>query len=303
MLEDKKMFNIPNDQIGRVTSELTIFSLPFSMVMTFFNSFIFEILGRRLTLFASFLLTSLVYFAIPYTAPDYNLLLLARCAIGITMAAPIAHPLIADYVKKNSRGSAVALAGVGLVLGEVFSMGVLFNLTKSMSYADAFTLASVIIALFSLFFLLTVKDPNLEAIRNRENARHSVLAIKKKRRVTSHHAGKFDPLSMKSDPKPDPQSHGPASVPKSHSSYVMIDPDLKFEKLPATEKVAELTTIVIQELNERPVLTLYIIGASITRIIAVLFSTYLILWIQSFCTAETLFSTESDSVHNNALKE
>ena len=50
------------------------------------------------------------------------------------MAAPIAHPLIPDYVVKKHRGKAVALSGCGVVIGEVFSKGVLFNFTKSMTF-------------------------------------------------------------------------------------------------------------------------------------------------------------------------
>lgn len=104
------------------------------MVTTFLVSYMYEIWGRRLTLVVSYVLTAIFYYLIPYSAPNYNTLLFLRCLIAITMSAPLSHPLVADYVKRASRGTAVALAGVGIVLGEVFSMGILFNLTKSMSY-------------------------------------------------------------------------------------------------------------------------------------------------------------------------
>ena len=39
---------------------------------------------------------------------------------------------------------------------------------------------------------------------------------------------------------------------------------------------------MIVELKENPILTLCMIGASITRLISVLFSNFLILWIQTF---------------------
>lgn len=120
------MFNIPADRIGQVTSDLTIYSLPFSMITTFFVSYIYEILGRKLTLFISFFLTSIVFYALPYTAPNYNYLIVARCLIGVTMSAPLSHPLIADYIHKRSRGKAIALSGMGFVFGEVFAMGILF---------------------------------------------------------------------------------------------------------------------------------------------------------------------------------
>lgn len=175
MLEDKRMFHMPLDQIGQLTSDLTVYSLPFSMATTFFISYIFEIIGRKLTIFFSFLLTALMFLLLPYTAPDYRLLVAARCAIGVTMAAPIAHPLIPDYVKRSSRGAAIAVAGVGVVFGEVFSMGILFNLTKSLNYFDAFMVASLVVTAFAVFFLYAVRDPDLEVIRNASESRHSVM--------------------------------------------------------------------------------------------------------------------------------
>ena len=166
MLEDKHMFKIPANEIGTQVSLLTEYSIPFSMITTFFVSYLFELWGRKKTIFFSYLLTAGVYFMFPYSAPNLNYLIILRCAIGVTMSAPLANPLIADYVKRSSRGKAIALGGVGMVFGEVFSMGILFNMTKSMSYFDAFAIASAIIFLFSLFFLYSVVDPDMENIRD-----------------------------------------------------------------------------------------------------------------------------------------
>ena len=165
MLEDKTMFNAPADQIGTLTSQLTTYSLPFSIVMTFFVSYLFEIIGRRLTIFFSYLLTAGIFFLIPYTAPSFNWLLTLRVLIGVTMAAPISHPLIPDYVKRNSRGAAIAIAGVGFVFGEVISMGILFNLTKNMSYFSAFAIVATVILMFSILFFFIIVDPDFDNIR------------------------------------------------------------------------------------------------------------------------------------------
>ena len=89
------------------------------------------------------------------------------------MSAPLAHPLIPDYVKRSSRGRAIALSGLGFVLGEVMSMGVLFNLTKSMSYQNAFTVAALVLGCFAFFFLFTIKEPDMETLRGRAYSRHS----------------------------------------------------------------------------------------------------------------------------------
>ena len=109
MLEDKRMFNIPGDQVGQMVSSLTIYSIPFSMVATFFTSYVYELVGRKLTIFFSYFFTAALFVAMPYTAPNLNHLIAVRAAIGVTMSAPLASPLIADYVKRSSRGRAIAL--------------------------------------------------------------------------------------------------------------------------------------------------------------------------------------------------
>lgn len=145
------------------------------MVMTICISYVFEIWGRKNTLFFSYLITAVVYFAIPYTAPNFHLLIVLRCLVGFSMSAPLGHPLIADYYKRSSRGKAVALAGFGIVVGEVFSMGVLFNITKSMNYYDAFSIAAAIIMMFNFYFLFAIIEPDMDSIRNNSESRHNQL--------------------------------------------------------------------------------------------------------------------------------
>ena len=158
-------FNIPGNNLGTATSDLTVYSLPFSIISTFFISFVFEILGRRLSLFLSFVSTALLYAILPYTAGHYYWLVAVRCMIGVTMSAPLAHPLVADYIHKNSRGKAIALCGMGFVFGELLAMGVLFNLTKDMSIQSAFLIVATCIGCYSGFILLTIKDPDLKSLR------------------------------------------------------------------------------------------------------------------------------------------
>ena len=167
MLQSERMFNIPGDEIGQVASDLTIYSLPFSMVTTFFVSYLYEILGRKLTLFMSFFLTSIIFYFLPYTAPNFTYLIIARCLIGVTMSAPLSHPLIADYIHKKSRGKAIALGGIGFVIGEVLAMGALLQFTKSLSYEDAFAITAFIVLFISMFLLYSVKDPDMKKLRNK----------------------------------------------------------------------------------------------------------------------------------------
>lgn len=97
------------------------------MLFTCVTSYIYELMGRKWTIFLSFIFSAAIMVAFPYSSPDMDMLVTLRCLLGVTMCAPMAHPLIPDYIKRDSRGKAIAVSGVGLVLGEVFSIGVLFN--------------------------------------------------------------------------------------------------------------------------------------------------------------------------------
>ena len=128
MLPVKELYNIPKSEIGMVSSNIVVYSQPFTIISLCFVSYAFELLGRKKTIFYSYVLTAIFYFFMPMTSPSYGWLLVVRIGMGISMAAPLAHPLVADYVHRNSRGKAVVLCGIGIVLGEILSIS-LFKLT------------------------------------------------------------------------------------------------------------------------------------------------------------------------------
>lgn len=233
MLRDPLMFDIPENEIGSKTSNLAAFSIPFTMITLFFVGYAFEIIGRKWTLFLSFFLTSFLYFLIPRTRPSYTNLMIVRCLIAITMAAPVAHPLVADYVHVNYRGKMIAFTGMGVVVGEVLAISI-FKLQTIMKhdFFESFSEIAILIFLMSIYFLFAIKDPNLKKLHRK--------------------------LDLELDENGQPRQ-----------------PRLK-------DKLSRFTRLVKEELLSKPILLTTIIGGSITRLIAVLFSTYLILWIQSF---------------------
>ena len=69
------------------------------------------------------------------------------------------------------------------------------------------------------------------------------------------------------------------------------------------DKIKELTSIVHNELKINPILTVSILGGTIVRLIAIIFSTYLIIWIQSFVNHKTYPITveESKTIYSNIM--
>lgn len=167
MLPDKNYFDVPATEIGMQVSNLTIYSMPFSLLTTLFTSYLFELFGRNLTISLGYFLTGIIYIMIPYTKPYIWLLTVLRCLLGVAMAGPVAHPLINDYIRKNSRGKAIALNGLGGVFGEVVAMGVLLELSKNMNYENAFALTGSVILCFGAYFWFFVKNPNMQNIHKR----------------------------------------------------------------------------------------------------------------------------------------
>jgi len=99
ILADPAFFNIATDKIGYVSGVLIFASLPGAILGTFLIGFVFDILGRKLTLFFSFFVGSLLLAAIPWTAPKvYEGLLIVRIVIQLCFCAPVSNPLIADYI-------------------------------------------------------------------------------------------------------------------------------------------------------------------------------------------------------------
>ena len=141
---------------------LIFFSFPGAIIGTFFVGFIYDILGRRWTLFLSFITGAGLLAAIPWTSPNVLPgLLLVRILIQLTFCAPASSPLSADYIHKESLGIGSALTAIGLVIGEVISMGILFRVTNDMSAYWAFALVAVIGSLLAFFLLFIITEPQL----------------------------------------------------------------------------------------------------------------------------------------------
>lgn len=139
-------------------------SLPFAIIGTAFVGYLYDILGRRVTLFLSFFIGSILIAFVPWTSPYvFPWLILVRIMIQLCFCAPNSSPLAADYIHSTHLGKGVAMVGIGIVLGEVFSMGVLFRITAHMSPEMAFALCGSIGFVFSFFFLFMVKEPQIHA--------------------------------------------------------------------------------------------------------------------------------------------
>ena len=109
-----------------------------------------------------------LFTVIPYTAPNYPLLVFVKSLTYVLGSVVDAHPLIPDYVKSESRGRAVAIALVGTVTGEVFAMTVFIGLSINMGLDQSFLFVAFICAMLTCVIPFIVREPTIRPSVNEE---------------------------------------------------------------------------------------------------------------------------------------
>lgn len=110
LLTNKDYFAIDSKEVAKVSSDLNFYALPFQILMTFVGGFLYDIFGRRITIFISFFGCGISCFFVPYTYPNiYPSLLIVKILFTSFLQPTISNPLINDYITEDSRGRAFAL--------------------------------------------------------------------------------------------------------------------------------------------------------------------------------------------------
>ena len=109
-------------------------------------------------LFASVALFGLI----PYTAPNYPLLVFVKSLTFLLGSIVDAHPLIPDYVKSESRGKAVAIALLGSITGEVVAMTVFIGLSIHMSLDRSFLFVAFVCGILTCTIPCIVREPDIK---------------------------------------------------------------------------------------------------------------------------------------------
>ena len=129
------------------------------MIIQPFYGYAFELFGRLGPLTLGSLSCACLIWIIPQTSPNFVFLIVIRVLITISNGFLVSSPLIADYVKNESRGSAAALASLGTLIGAAFGLIVLVGGTIGMTLENSFKTVSVIMIILSLLNFFFVREP------------------------------------------------------------------------------------------------------------------------------------------------
>ena len=79
------------------------------MILVLFSGFLFDIVGRRKTIFLAFILCGISALIMPFTQTVFPGLLLARILFSVSIMPIVSNPLINDYITVDDRGKAFAV--------------------------------------------------------------------------------------------------------------------------------------------------------------------------------------------------
>ena len=97
------------------------------MIAVVIAGYLYDLIGRKFLIMTYFTAIAVLLYLLPRTAPSVPYLVVIRSLLQLCYVSAVSHPLIIDYIKKESRGKAVALSTLGGLIGEVFGMAVLFG--------------------------------------------------------------------------------------------------------------------------------------------------------------------------------
>jgi MFS family permease len=83
------------------------------MILVLMSGFVFDIFGRRKTLFICFIVSGLTAIITPFAPNIYPCLLIIRIIFSMSVMPIQANPLVNDYVAPESRGQGFSVMFLG----------------------------------------------------------------------------------------------------------------------------------------------------------------------------------------------
>ena len=131
IFEDSQFFHMGPAAALRSAAWLIFWGYPFNLMSSMLTGYLFVKFGRRKVILAGFLMSITGGLLTPFCGKSiFPGMYLAILLIHIGSAWTQNPPLIADYVKPNSIGKAVAIQGFITSIATLFSIGVIFGSTK-----------------------------------------------------------------------------------------------------------------------------------------------------------------------------
>lgn len=172
LLRDKDYFNVPFNQTGRAAGQVLFYAYLISTLVTPFLGYVYDLVGRFWFMIPACFALTFFLSIVPFSAPIFWVLCMIRAVMSIIINVVHVSPLLVDYVKSESRGLAMALGALGLVLGELVMVG-MFSMTRKMEMHAQFYVPALILAVISISLIFLVREPKLKELKEYRRGRQA----------------------------------------------------------------------------------------------------------------------------------
>ena len=159
LLTNKDYYNLTLDAATDLINLGERFTTIPNILMRVFSGFIFDIYGRRLTIYWFIILSGFAIVCTPLVAPSQSLFMLCICIISLFMTPATMSPLTQDYVIPEDQGKALAIGQMGLALGVVMSLTVLFTFIVKLDPIVGWGILATILISWGLITLGIISEP------------------------------------------------------------------------------------------------------------------------------------------------
>jgi MFS family permease len=131
LLIDPNYYDLDVDEATTLQNRTKMVAQFPGFLMIFLGGYIYDIFGRRFSVYTLLTIGGFTMAFFPLGAPDKKMYAICFVIFGVCVSPLSVAPLIQDYVCKDSYGRAMAFQLMGVCFGVCLSLGVLFNFTKN----------------------------------------------------------------------------------------------------------------------------------------------------------------------------
>ena len=168
LLADPNYYNQPVDKVASIVSRAFFWGSLSATIIVPFMGYAYEICGRYWLIVPGVFLTVIIFFLYPLVAPSLAALYAFRSIFSVLAGIVMHNPLVADYIRSESRGHGMGIIGYGSIFGHIL-MVILFEFSRGMSRSVQFLMAALVLIILAVYLAFIVREPKIMEKKTLEN--------------------------------------------------------------------------------------------------------------------------------------
>lgn len=160
LLTDDNFFALTSKQAAKLNTNAASIASFVAIPCLLLSGVVYDVLGRRKTIMGLLIIGALSTYFFPLTPPSEPAFVVLRVMFQCSMVCLVGNTLINDYVIPENRGKATAVQNSGMTLGNIFSVSVMYSVTKNnQNLFIVFGLLGTLQVIWTVIMFFCVSEP------------------------------------------------------------------------------------------------------------------------------------------------